>query len=83
MVKFMTTLMPQYYTFLKDESKLREKSMREIIEEAIVLYKREKRRKMIARQYEGMENDKEYLDEMVEMAEWGMAHYLEDIDKAD
>lgn len=83
LAKLMTNLMPQYYDFLKKEAKRRGKTMREILEEAIRLYKREKKKEEIRKGYDGMENDKEYLEEMRAMAEMGMEYYLKDLEKAE
>lgn len=82
-VKFMTNLLPQYYNFLKAEAKRRKKTMREILEEAISIYRREIKKEKIRQDCARMSKDKEYLDEMVQMAEEGMEYYLKDIDKAD
>jgi CRISPR/Cas system-associated protein Csm6 len=80
--KLMTNILPQYYVFLEEESERAKKTKREIIEEALALYKREEKKKEIINAYKKMADDKEYLEEMHEMAEMGMEYFLTDIDNA-
>jgi len=70
----MTTLLPQYYSFLKAEAKRRKRTMREILEEALVLYRKEKRMECIRLDCLKMAGDHEYLQEMADMAEMGMEY---------
>ncbi len=81
--KLMTNLLPAYYSFLQKEQKDSGKTKREIIEEALALYMRAKKKREIENAYKAMAEDKEYLEEMREMAEMGMEYYLIDIDNAD
>lgn len=78
----MTNLLPDLYAFIKHEAKVQKKTMREILEEAISVYKREKKKEWIIKGYEGMENDQEYHKEMKKTAEMGMEYFLQDIDGA-
>ncbi len=82
-VKLMTNIKPDYYAFIEREAKKQSKTKRAILEEAIKIYMREiKKEKMIAA-YKKMAEDKGYLEEQKEMAEWGMDYFLIDIDNAD
>lgn len=81
-VKLMTNILPAYYSFIEQVAKSENKTKREVIEEAMEFYIREKKRQKIRQAYKAMENDEEYLKEQVETAEWGMAYYLQDIDNA-
>lgn len=79
--KLMTNLLPQYFSFLHEEAKRQKKTMRQVLEEALALYRREKKKALIRAQYEKMGQDEEYQKEMSEMAEEGMSYYLQDIDQ--
>lgn len=81
-VKLMTNILPAYYAFIEAEAKREKKTKRQVIEEAIQFYMREKKRQHLRKAYEAMANDEEYLKEQVEIAEWGMQYYLTDIDNA-
>jgi hypothetical protein len=80
--KLMTNILPRYYDFIDRVSRQQGKTKREIIEAALALYMRELRKQKISQAYDAMEKDKEYLNEMREMAELGMEYYLTDIDNA-
>jgi hypothetical protein len=77
--KLMTNLLPQYYQFLQGEAKRQKRTMRQIVEEALALYRREKKKEFIREGYRRMGQDKEYLAENLAMAEEGMSYYLKDI----
>jgi len=81
-VKLMTNLLPDLYAYVKEEARAQKKSMRAIIEEAILVYRKEKKKARIIKDCERLAEDKEYLEEMVETAELGMEYYLQDIDGA-
>ncbi len=81
--KLMTNLLPEYFHFLKTESKRQRKTMRQILEEAIAIYKREKKKAYLIAGYEKMAQDKEFLAENLAMAEEGMSYYLSDLENAE
>lgn len=75
--KLMTNLMPEYYAFVRAEAKAEKKTIRQILEDAIRLYQKEKRKKRIIQDCERLANDTEYLEEMRKSAEMGMVDYWE------
>ena len=82
-VKLMTNLLPDLYAFIKHEAKVQKKTMREIIEEAISVYKREKRKEKMRQDSQRLAQDQEYLRESVELAEMGMEDYFNIIQRGD
>ncbi|MDP3975415.1 MAG: hypothetical protein Q8P95_00705 [bacterium] len=83
LAKLMTNLFPEYYTYIRSEAKAQKKTLRQIIEEAIQVYKREKRKEQIRRDCARMAEDVEYLKESVELAEMGMVEYAKILENAD
>ena len=80
--KLMTHLLPQNYNFLHQESRRQKRTIRDILEEAIALYRKEKKKELIRRAYVAMAEDKEYLQESLSLAEEGMAYFLKDLEHA-
>ena len=78
--KLMTNILPQLYTFIEQEAKSSKRSKREIIEEAIFFYIKEKQKKDLFKAYEAMANDTEYKQEMQDLSEVGMDYYLNDLE---
>lgn len=78
--QLMTNILPSYYQFLEKESKRSHKTKREIIESALKLYIKEKKKESIEKAYQAMAEDEEYLSEMNETAELGISYFLIDID---
>jgi hypothetical protein len=74
-VTITTTLDPLMNNWLKEEAKRQKTTKRVIMERALLLYKTEEIRKKYIETYEKMNNDPETL----ELAEWGMKEYLEDL----
>lgn len=71
-----------YYDSIQKEAKRQHKTEQQILEEVIKLYAREKKKEFLLSEYKKMANDKGYLEESRELAEWGMDYYLIDIDNA-
>ena len=79
--KLMTNILPSYYAFIEKEAKKHNKAKRDILEEAIRFYMKEKLKEELTASYQQMAKDQEYLDEMTKTAEIGMDYFLRDIDK--
>ncbi len=79
-MKLMTNILPSYYSFIDKEAKRQHRTKRDIIEEAIGMYMRQRKKEEIVKSYEAMSKDSEYLDEMTRLAEEGMEYFLTDID---
>jgi len=75
--RLMTTINTEYYNFIEKESQNLSITKRTILEKALELYIKEKKRKDLASAYAVMESDTEYRREQQEMAEEGMDLYLD------
>lgn len=76
-VTITTTLDPLMNNWLKDEAKRQNTTKRVIIEKALLLYQTEGLRKKYIESFIRMNADPETL----ELAEWGMKEYWEDLNK--
>ncbi len=74
-VTITTTLDPLMNKWLKEEAKRQKTTKRVIMERALLLYQTEETRKKYIETYQRMNKDPETL----ELAEWGMQEYLEDL----
>ncbi len=81
--KLMTNILPEFYNFLEKEGSRLNKTKREIIEEALQLYIKNRKKKLIEKHYKAMFEDIVYLEELRTDAESGMEYFLEDTAHAD
>ena len=79
LAKLMTNILPFYSIFLEEEARETRRTKREIIEAAIAMYIKEKKKRAIINAYRKMSKDKGYLLESVSTAEIGMDYFLTDI----
>lgn len=74
-VTITTTLDPLMNNWLKEEAKRQNTTKRIIMEKAFLFYQTEEKRRKYLESYEKMNNNPETL----ELAEWGMKEYFEDL----
>lgn len=80
-ITFTSTFSSGLMEWVEERAKKEKKTKRSVLEEAVDYYKHTVKKKEIEKGYERMAKDKEYMKEMVEMAEEDMTSYSQQLNK--